>query len=378
MSGGEGRGDDRKTPQRGTPSRGARKTPARSAGARPAASTARGGSAPRGGAQAARGGAGARVAKGGSLAALIAGFDRGEFPRSLYLDGPSEPAKAAILADLRWSWAAKHADSPPARVLRVAESGIDEILAAAQGGSLFAVPELTVVLEIEDLGKSEKKVAALAGGLERTSDTACLVLVESEGDSVRKTLEPLRAACSLRIACDTPTHAELLAWGARRLRQQGLTVEPGVIETVVESCENDALAFFSELARLTAFAAPGKPIARRDAEALLQPAVGAVLPQYLAAIGEGDEALACRRLGRLLAAGENEGSILWALTNLVGGALGGWAKNREASWALGRRLGRARLMRAMDAMYRAESAWKSGRADAVAVLEQATRVLARR
>ena len=111
---------------------------------------------------------------------MIGGFDRGEFPRSLYLDGPSEPAKAAILADLRWSWAAKHPDSPPARVLRVAESGVDEILAAAQGGSLFAVPELTVVLEIEDLGKSEKKVAALADGLDRTSDAACLVLVSDD------------------------------------------------------------------------------------------------------------------------------------------------------------------------------------------------------
>lgn len=361
-----------KPTRRGTPSRGARKTPARSAGTRPAAPAGRSGAPARGGTLA------PRVAKGGTLAALIGGFDRGEFPRSLYLDGPSEPAKAAILADLRWSWAAKHADSPPARVLRVAETGVDEILAAAQGGSLFAVPELTLVLEIEDLGKSEKKVAALAGGIERTSDTACLVLVESEGDTVRKTLEPLRAACALRLLCDAPTRAELHAWGTRRLRQQGLTVEPGVIEAVAESCENDALAFFSELSRLTAFAAPGKPITKRDAAALLQPAVGAVLPQYLAAIGAGDEALACRRLGRLLAAGENEGSILWALTNLVGGALGGWAKDREASWALGRRLGRARLLRAMDAMYRAESAWKSGRADAIAVLEQATRVLARR
>ncbi len=322
---------------------------------------------------------GARATKvAGSLATLIGGFDRGEFPRSLYLEGSSEPAKAALLADLRWCWAAKHPESPAARVLRVAEAGVDGILAAAQGGSLFAVAELTLVLEIEDLSKSEKRVAALAEGLGRTTDSACLVLIESEAESPRKMLEPLRAACAVRLVCDAPTRPELLAWGNRRLKQQGLAAEAGVVEAVVESCEMDALAFFSELARLTAFAAPGKPIARRDVEALLQPAVGAVLPQYLTAIGAGDETLACRRLGRLLAAGENEGSILWALSNLVGGALGGWAKFREPSWALGRRLGRARLLRAMDAMYRAEAAWKGGRADAVAVLEQATRVLARR
>jgi hypothetical protein len=33
------------------------------------------------------------------------------------------------------------------------------------------------------------------------------------------------------------------------------------------------------------------------------------------------------------------------------------------------------LSRALDACYRAEAAWKGGRADAVAVLEQTTRAL---
>jgi hypothetical protein len=43
---------------------------------------------------------------------------------------------------------------------------------------------------------------------------------------------------------------------------------------------------------------------------------------------------------------------------------------------LARRLGPRLLARALDALYRAESAWKSGRADVVAVLEQATRTIA--
>jgi hypothetical protein len=67
--------------------------------------------------------------------------------------------------------------------------------------------------------------------------------------------------------------------------------------------------------------------------------------------------------------------VLFALTNLVGGALGGWARQRELSSALGRRLGPGGLARCMDALYRAEAAWKGGRADVVAVLEQATRVV---
>jgi DNA polymerase III delta subunit len=70
-----------------------------------------------------------------------------------------------------------------------------------------------------------------------------------------------------------------------------------------------------------------------------------------------------------------EGAVLWALSNLVGGAFGGWAKHRELSMTLGRRLGPRELARAMDALYRGEAAWKGGRADPVAVLEQATRAL---
>lgn len=312
------------------------------------------------------------------LSTLIGALDRGEFPASLYLDGPSEPHKTVLLADLRHAWAAQHPDAPPPRVRRIAESGIDEILAAYQGGSLFAARELILVLEIEDLARSEKRVAAFAEAIARPSESACLVLVESESDTERKKLEPLRGACQLRLTCGAPTRPELLAWGGRRLRQKGIAAAPGVIEAVADACEGDALAFFSELARLTAFATPGAPLTRADADALLRPAVGAALPDYLAAVSAGDEALASRRLGRLLAAGENEGSILWALSNLVGGALGGWTRFRDLSPVLARRLGRARLTQAMDAMYRAEAAWKGGRADAIAVLEQATRVLARR
>ncbi|MEO5617460.1 MAG: hypothetical protein ABIS67_06785 [Candidatus Eisenbacteria bacterium] len=313
---------------------------------------------------------------GGDAATWLAAVDRAEFPSSLYLEGPSEALKAAILWDLRHAWGQAFTDAPPARVLRVAESGIDEILSSFQGGSLFATRELILVLEIEDLGKSEKRVEALAGGLARPGEGSCLVLIESAAENPRKTLEPLRAACALHVVAEPPARAALLGWGGRRLRREGLMAETGLLEKLADACEGDALAFFSELARLTSFAVPGGTLTLRDGDELLNPAVGAVLAEYLSAITAGDGRLASRRLGRLLAAGESEGSILWALTNLVGGALGGWAKAKELSARLRSRRSPAQLMRAMDALYRAEAAWKSGRADAVAVLEQATRVVA--
>jgi len=305
-------------------------------------------------------------------------FEGKSSPATLYLEGPSEPLKAVILFALRRRWSADNPAGPAARVLRAAEAGVEEILAAFQNTSLFAARELTIVLEIEDLGRSEKKLAALAGGLEAPSGESCLVLVESASDSPRKSLEPLRQACAVRVVADPPSRRELLEWGARRLRLESQTAESGVLEAIADACEGDALAFFSELSRLTSFAATGGTLTRADCDELLAPSVGAGLPEYLAAVSAGDARLATRRLGRLLAAGESEGTVLFALTNLVGGALGGWARSRELSAALRSRLAPARLMRAMDALYRAESAWKGGRADVVAVLEQATRTVSAR
>jgi DNA polymerase III delta subunit len=263
-------------------------------------------------------------------------------------------------------------------VFRAAESSVEEILAAFQGTSLFSPRELSVVLEIEDLGRSEKRIRALAQGIAQPNEGSCLVLVESAAETPRKTLEPLRAACEARFAAFPPRRAELLQWGRHRLARAGLEFEPGVIEAVVDGCEGDALAFFGELEKLCSWGAgEGRPLSRDDVAALLRPVVGADLSGYLSAVASGEARSAAQRLGRVLAAGVGEGTVLFALSNLVSGALGGWARYRDLSLVLARRSKPHALGRALDALYRAEAAWKGGRADAVAVLEQATRVLSR-
>ena len=302
------------------------------------------------------------------MSGLLEAVARGAFPATVYLEGPSEPLKAAVLAEVRAAWAAACPESPLARVLRTAETGVPEILDAFQGASLFSPRDLIVVLEIEDLGRSEKRVAALAAGIARPLGPSSLILVESAADGPRKTLEPLRAACQTHVLAMPPTRAELQRWGARRLAREGFTAEPGVIDTLIEACEGDSLAFFTELDKLCAWASRDGEIRAEDLAALLRPAVGADLPDFLAAVAAGHAGSASRSLGRLLAAGVGEGTILFSLANLVGGALGGWARFRECSEALRRRSGPAGLRRALDAVYRAESAWKGGRADVVAVL----------
>jgi DNA polymerase III delta subunit len=286
--------------------------------------------------------------------------------------------KAALLAELRRAWARTCPEAPLARVFQAGETGVEEILAAFQGTSLFSPRELILVLEVEDLGRSDRRVAALAAGLAVPSGGSCLVLHESDSDTFRKSLEPLRAASSLRWCATVPEGPELLRWGRCRLAAADLDVEPGVIEAVADACEGDPLTFFNELEKLDVVAplADGRRlITRAAAEAILKPVRDADLSEYLSAVALGSPEPARRALARLLTAGVGEGLVLFALANLVGGALGGWAREPEWSAALARRCPPRGLARLLDAVYRAEAAWKSGRADVVAVLEQSTRAV---
>src|SRR5437867_2826445 len=97
--------------------------------------------------------------------AMLGTLERREFPASVYLEGRSEPVKAALLAELRAAWAVACPESPLAPVFRAAEAGIEQLLAAWQGASLFSPRDLVIVLEIEDWSRSEKKVGALADAL---------------------------------------------------------------------------------------------------------------------------------------------------------------------------------------------------------------------
>jgi len=310
--------------------------------------------------------------------ALLERIASGEFPPSVYLEGPDEAVKAAFLAEFRRAWAAAVPEAPQARVMRPDEHDVDAILAAYLNVSLFSPRELTLVLEVEDVGRSEKRVAALAAGLARPAGGSCLVLVESGAETLRKTLAPLRAACAVRVDAQPPEPRELLSWGARRLAARGCTAETGALETLLEDSEGDALAFLNEVGKLAALAGEAGRVTRAHVAALTSPQLGAGLSDYLAAVARGDAAQAALRLERLLAAGESEGSVLWALGHLVSGSLspGGWAKWRDASMALARRTGTRERARALDAVYRAESAWKGGRVDARMALEQATREVA--
>ncbi len=308
--------------------------------------------------------------------ALLERAFAGDFPPSLYVHGPDEALKAAFLGEYRRAWALAVPESAAARVLWPGEDDVDVVLNAWQSVSLFAPRELTLVMGVEGLARSEKRANELAAGLGRPGGESRIVLVEAAADKPRKTLAPLQSACANTWEAAGADSRTLAQWGRRRLASESIAVEAEALETLVSVCEAESVSFFSELSKLAGWAGPGGRVTRADVLALARPVLGSELPQYLLAVAMGDAALAGKRLGRLLAARESEGELMFALANLVGGALGGWARWKPASAELMRRRSPRELAHALDEIYRAEAAWKGGRADPIAALEQATRAVA--
>ncbi|MEY4070443.1 MAG: hypothetical protein RL721_1057 [Candidatus Eisenbacteria bacterium] len=317
---------------------------------------------------------------------LLKRLEGGDFPGTIHLEGSDEAIKAAFLADLRAAWARAVPEAPPARIMRPGdEDGVDAILAAYQNTSMFDPRQLVIVFRLEELVRSEKRVQALAEGLGRPGGESCLVLVESApSDKPRKMLDAVRAAVEVRVEVGPADPRTLIEWGRRRLAAHGVKAEAGVLQSLVERCEQDPLAFLNETSKLAVLAGEGGTASEEHVRSLASPTLDAELPAFLMAVAQGDAARAAQRLERVLVGGESEGSVMWALGHLATSALAStsqrfaWSRWKEATAAMVRGRDARSLARAIDAVYRAEAAWKGGRCDARTALEQVTRELAAR
>lgn len=290
-----------------------------------------------------------------------------ESPGTTYLAGNDESLKAEILHALKEAWILAVPDSPPS-VLRAGEAGPSNVLGAVQGGSLFASRSLVIVLRVEDWARSQAVPIAVGQALAQIPPENLLVFVESAGDSERKHLNPLRAACARVFALDGLPPSELRHWADRHAGRQGLALEPDAWDALFELPRLDAGEVFNELDKLAAWAGPGAAVTREQALAIVHPAGGATLGDLADAVAERKAALAMDCLLRALEGGESSGSILFQLVTLLAGALrmtgggGGWVRDRRRSGIIASRWSPAEIARGLDLLYRCERAWKTGRA----------------
>jgi DNA polymerase III delta subunit len=328
-----------------------------------------------------RGAAGARPGAARSRATDAAGFDAwlergGPLPRALYLSGADEAAKAEALSRFKETWAVAYPEVAPT-VLRAGEAGLDRVMAAAQGASLFQPASLVLVLNVEEWTRSPRTVEAAVAGVAAVSPENCLVLVESAAEVERKTLVPLAAACDLHVALDGLPPEVLARWAERRLARLGVTVEPGTVDAVLDVSRLETGEVMNEIEKLAAWAGPGGRVTRAEAESVLRPVHSGSLAALARAVAERRVDQAVDHLLRSLEAGEGEGTVLFQMQTLVSGALRlktqqwGWIRDRENSERLARATSERELVLALDLLYRVERAWKSGRGDAGTLLTRA-------
>jgi DNA polymerase-3 subunit delta len=330
-----------------------------------------------------RGGAGRDSRATASRSAVLdaAGFDAwlgGDepLPRALYLAGADEAAKAEALTGLKERWAAAYPGVPPT-VLRAGEAGVEQVMAAAQGGSLFQPAAFVLVLNVEEWVRSPRTVEAAARGVAAIAPENCVVFVESAAETERKTLAALAAECGLRVTLDGLPPEVLARWAERRLARLGVQAEPGTVALVIDTSRLDTAEVMNEIEKLADWAGPGGRLTRAQTEALLRPVHAGSLAALARAVAERRPDQAVDHLLRSLGSGESEGTILFRLQTLVSGALRlktqqwGWIRDRENSERLARGRSDRELTAALDLLYRVERAWKSGRGDAPALLTRA-------
>ncbi len=318
--------------------------------------------------RAAAGRAAAAAPRAGGPAACEAWLARAaDSPGTTYLSGNDESLKTEILHALKEAWLAAVPDSPPS-VLRAAEAGPSGVLGAVQGGSLFASRSLVITLRVEDWARSSSIPIAVGQALAQIPPENLLVFVESAGDSERKHLNPLRAACARVFALDGLPPSELKHWAERHARRQGLALATDAWDALFGMPRLDAGEVFNELDKLAAWAGDGGTVTREQTLALVHPAGGATLSDLADAVASRHAAAAMDCLLRALEGGESPGSILFQLGSLLAGALrlkgggGGWIRDRRRSAVIAQGWASEDVARGLDLLYRCERAWKTGRA----------------
>ena len=305
---------------------------------------------------------------------ILAG--KGEMPSTIYLAGRDEAAKKEAIERIKERWSQDQPSTQPI-VHRASEAGVAQVLADAQGGSLFSPVIFVEVLNVEEWERSSRTIDAAAEGITRVPAGNLLLLIESGGDNERKSLVPLRAASQVVVQLDGLSAEELARWGLAHLERLGVEADPDAMEAVLEATRLETGEVMNELDKLAAWAGEGGKITRQDTDQVLRPVLTGRLAALSRAIAEGRGDHAVDQFLRALEAGEREGNVLFQLETLVSGAIRlksgqwGWIRDRDNSSRLSRRLSEDELSQRLDLLYRVELAWKSGRGDARTLLLRA-------
>ena len=237
-----------------------------------------------------------------------------------------------------------------------------------EGDSVDASQLAEALASVSLFGGSRRVWIREASRLEKSAEEALLAWESGGGEGARvlvttaraipelKTLQSLASRATV-VSCDA-SDAEVLRWAGRMAEEAGLKLPGGALEAIVSRAAN-LLALSHEIEKLRVHAAPDGRLPAAALETLAGARTTASAERWAAAVIAGDAKTARAEAAALDAEGIGGTACLWAVAERALGVLDPqpWAYRRGGA---GTPLSPAAARRALDAVYRADRALKSG------------------
>jgi DNA polymerase-3 subunit delta len=295
-------------------------------------------------------------------------------PQTFMVDAILQALRDAVGADKHGTFACEtyHAD----------EDGGTKIAAAAREVPLLVPRRLIIVRDAQALCSREDDLAVILAYLDKPSPTTILALVAPALDG-RHRLARKVAEVGVVLAAQKVQARELGPFVRHHGRALGVDLSPEAVAAVVEACGDDLSAVHDALAKLSLYVDSGGVAAPEDVQAIVAPSRQHPVFELVDALGARDTARAFRLVHRILAeqgeaplkmlgllarhvrqlvdlkTGRLESPRLAALPSFVRGKLEAQAE----------RFTMRDLVRAVDAIHRADVALKSSRREGERVVE---------
>lgn len=228
-------------------------------------------------------------------------------------------------------------------------------------------PRRLVLLREPEGGRGSKglpEALEAAVAAQDASSPAVLVVVAAKVDGRTRWVKAFGDA---RVACDAPSRpAELVAFARAEAERQGVALERGAAELLVERVGPQLLMLRQEIAKAALLAGPGRKVTRSHVGAGTADIADEPVWDLTDAIGEGRLADALGVLAKLLRAGAAPPALLGALATHFrrllrlrsGGSIAAPPFVQRKLEAQARRYEEGRLRACLDALHRADLALK--------------------
>jgi DNA polymerase-3 subunit delta len=237
------------------------------------------------------------------------------------LAGPEEGEKEARIAAIAKQIEAKTGEPPERHRFHAFESRMADVAMVLSNGSLFAKHRLVLLSDAETI-KGKAEAETLAAYLASPADDATLVIETSE----------LPGAIDASIVKLVPKPAQVIFWemfdSAKKgwivnfFRQRQVTLEPGVVDHILDMVTNNTRELRAECERLALYVGPGATLDLERAEQYLYHSKEENVFTLFDQLAARDHAGAQEVLDMILLAGDAEpqqvgSGLLWQFGRIV-------------------------------------------------------------